>query len=150
MVRFGAMADGLPDLDSLQRDAMAGLLETIVLVRIIVGPLLATMMLLVAWLDPRPWRIGLALVLIAALVAVTTVEYVRFRKGWSGPRAFPGNAIAMVFIQLAGVAVTGGIDSPLVVVIPVITLQLAIVIGPPSRWGSRSGPSSPRSGRSRA
>jgi len=133
MVRFGAMADGLPDLDSLQRDAMAGLLETIVLVRIIVGPLLATMMLLVAWLDPRPWRIGLALVLIAALVAVTTVEYVRFRKGWSGPRAFPGNAIAMVFIQLAGVAVTGGIDSPLVVVVPVAIVPLAIVLGP-SWW----------------
>jgi len=129
MVRFGAMADGLPDLDSLQRDAMAGLLETIVFVRLFVGPLLATVMLFVAWLDPHPWRIGLALVVIAALVAVTTVEYVRFRQGWSGPRAFPANAIAMVFIQLGGVAVTGGIDSPLLVVVPVAIVPLTILLG---------------------
>lgn len=133
MVRFGAMADGLPDLDSLQRDAMAGLLETIVFVRLILGPILATIMMLVAWLDPVPWRVGLAVLLIAAIVAVTAVEYVRFRKGWTGPRAFPANAVAMVLIQLGGVTLTGGIDSPLAVVIPVTIVPLAIVIGP-SGW----------------
>ncbi len=133
MVRFGAMADGLPDLDSLQRDAMAGLLETIVFVRLIVGPILATILMLVVWLDPQPWRVWLGLTLIALITAVTAVEYVRFRKGWSGPRSFPPNAVAMVFIQLGGVALTGGIDSPILVVVPVAIVPLAIVVGP-SRW----------------
>jgi signal transduction histidine kinase len=124
------MADGLPDLDSLQRDTMAGLLERIVVVRLFVGPVLALVLLALVWLDPRPWRLSLAVFLLGFLGALSAIEYWRLRKGWSGPAAFPPNAVAMVFVQLGAVTLTGGIDSPFVVILPVMLLQLSIVLGP--------------------
>jgi two-component system, NtrC family, sensor histidine kinase HydH len=114
-------------LVTLSRRASQALFARLLVVRLMVGPLMVAVMATAAWLDPVPWRVVLAGVLILSVVGLFGGEYVRFRRGWAGPEAFALNIVAMLWIQLGVIVLTGGLDSPVAPLLPMVALQLALV-----------------------
>jgi two-component system sensor histidine kinase HydH len=120
----------LTDFESVKHEVMRSLLARIVVVRLLFAPLFLSVIGLTTWADPAPWRLRLAGGLTAFLVALFSVEYWRWDRGLSGPQAFPANVVGMLWIQLGVVVLTGGLDSPLLALLPMMNLQLAITFGP--------------------
>lgn len=120
----------LPDFETVRNEVMRSLLGRLVVVRMLFAPLFLSVISLAVLADPVPWRVRLATLLVASLLALFSIEYARWRRGWSGPRAFPANVVGMLWIQLGVVVLTGGLDSPLLPLMPVMLLTLAIAFGP--------------------
>lgn len=119
-----------PNFDTVRREVMRSLLGRLVVVRLLFAPVFLTIIALAVVLDPVAWRVQLAGALISFLLALFGIEYWRWRRGWSGPRAFPANVVGMLWLQLGVIVLTGGLDSPLLPILPMVVLQLAITFGP--------------------
>lgn len=120
----------LPDFESLHREVTRALLARLVVVRMFFAPIFLSAIWLTVWADPAPWRLQLAGWLTSFLVALFGIEYWRWKLGWSGPGAFPANIVGMMWIQLGVVVLTGGLDSPLLPLLPMVALQIAVTFGP--------------------
>jgi two-component system sensor histidine kinase HydH len=120
----------MPDFESVKNEVMRSLLARIVVVRMLFAPVFLGIIGLTAWADPVPWRLRLAGGMTAFIIALFGVEYWRWHRGMSGPRAFPANVVGMLWLQLGVVVLTGGIDSPLLPILPMMILQLVITFGP--------------------
>jgi signal transduction histidine kinase len=120
---------GAPEAHGAVPATMRTLFGKLVVVRLFLAPVLATVLLSFTALDPAPWRVVLVGVLLASVTALFGGEYVRWRRGWTGPHAFPANVVGMMWLQLGAVVLTGGLDSPLIPLLPAIVLQLSLVFG---------------------
>jgi two-component system, NtrC family, sensor histidine kinase HydH len=123
------VVDTPADFEALQRGAMRRLVARMIVVRVGLAPVLLAIIALTLWLDPAPWRVALGSSIVTLLVALTTVEYLRLRMDLLGPLTFPFNAVGMFGIQIAMVAVTGGLDSPVLPVVPLAAFIGALTFG---------------------
>lgn len=118
------------DLADVKREAMRAALARLVVVRLFALPAFSVAVASIVWLDPVPWRVGVALALVAALAPLSAFEYWRWRRGLSTPDALPPNVVAMLWIQLGAVLITGGLEGPLFPVLPVVAMLFSTLFGP--------------------
>ncbi|MEQ1501468.1 MAG: HAMP domain-containing sensor histidine kinase [Myxococcota bacterium] len=129
-IRSDDVTDPIRDLGALKQESMRVAMARLVVLRILFAPVFLTVMALTVWADPDPWRIAFGCALSGSVVTLFGVEYARWRAGWSGPGSLPPNIVAMLWIQLGVVVMTGGLEGPLFPILPMAALQLAIVFGP--------------------
>lgn len=123
------MAEPLRDLDTLQRDMTRTIFGRLVIARLKVVPPIFAVVMTAVWLDPDPWRAVLAVVMATYVCVLFSVEYLRFRWDWSGPNAFAANVVGMLWAQLCAVVLTGGLDSPMLPLLPMAALQISLMFG---------------------
>lgn len=124
------LAEPLRDFAAVRGEVMRALMGRILFVRLLLVPLLLSVVVFAVWLDPDPWRVAVAAVLFVAMVGLFGVEYWRFERGWSSAAALPPNLVGMLWIQLGVVVLTGGIEGPLFPILPVAAMQMATILGP--------------------
>lgn len=130
----------LADLDALRDATLRSVLDRLVAVRLVVAPVLLSVQLAICWASPEPWRVGLTAVLAGAMVALFVVEGLRIRRFGAGPNTLPANIAVMLGIQLGVVVASGGVHSPILVVLPMMALQVTLLFGPSWWVGAVVGP----------
>lgn len=93
-------------------------------VRLVLAPMLGALALTFAALEPALWRRVVLVTVVTVLWIVSVVEFVRHRRGELGREAVPLNLALMVSGQLGLVVATGGLLSP--VLPPVVVLSAAV------------------------
>jgi two-component system sensor histidine kinase HydH len=108
---------------TLARKALDFALARAVQKRVALAPVLGSLALTVAWLEPTPWRRVLLCVGVASLFSLSLVEWLRFRKYGVAAVAVPVNVLIMVLSQLALLTASGGLFSP---VLPAILIMVVL------------------------
>ncbi len=123
------MSKALPPAgyDELQRSEFTRIFGRIVGVRMYIAPVVASLVLLLAVWEPAPWRRVVLLTLPLVMLTVSITELVRYRRAGMGPHALELNLLLAVFGQLTVSFVTGGVESPAMPVMLVLTLLLGLV-----------------------
>jgi signal transduction histidine kinase len=113
-----------PGHKEIERQEHGRLFGQIVGARLVALPVLAGLILWVAWIEPAPWRRAL-LVAAGGLIPVFFVtEAIRYRRRGMTPRALPVNITLGVVGQSTIAFATGGLASPfLFVMIPLAMLS---------------------------
>jgi two-component system sensor histidine kinase HydH len=124
------LAEAVPDLDAARDATMRAVLDRLVVVRLAFVPILLTIQAAICAGSPEPWRVALAAALSAGMLGLFAVEFWRVRAGRAGRAALPANVALMLALQLGVVVASGGIHSPLLLVLPVMALQTTLVFGP--------------------
>lgn len=106
------------DALSFRRDARAVALGRLLQLRIFVAPILGTLALTFAFFEPSAWRRVLLTTVVVCILALSFGEWARARRGATVNLRF--NYVAMLCAQLGVIAATGGLLSP---VIPVLVLM---------------------------
>jgi signal transduction histidine kinase len=75
--------------------------------------------------DPVPWKLVWIAVTLLVMATISIVEHLRLQRSLTGPGTIVLNLLVMLLMQTAMIYVTGGIESPLIV----IYLPLGIIIG---------------------
>lgn len=117
------------DSSALQRETLQRVFGRVIVLRLFLAPVLVVVLAWAVWLDPVAWRVALGSAAGTVLALLTLVEYLRLKTDTLGPLALPANAFGMFLIQLAAVAVTGGIDSPVLVVVPLAAFMAGVLLG---------------------
>ncbi|HJL20460.1 MAG TPA: HAMP domain-containing sensor histidine kinase, partial [Sandaracinaceae bacterium LLY-WYZ-13_1] len=97
-------------------------------VRLVIAPALGLLALTFAAFEPTPWRRVLLATVIGLLCVVSYVEFVRYRNRGIGPVMVPLNLAAMVLGQLGMVTASGGLFSPVVPAVVLMSLLAAILV----------------------
>lgn len=102
----------------------------LVRIRLYVAPALALLGVTFVFFEMTPWRRGILLLVAAAFVGISIVEFIRYRRGGVTPSMVRLNLFAMSIGQLLMIVVSGGLFSPVVPAIVVMTAITAVVISP--------------------
>jgi len=108
---------------------LARLFRQAVGLRLLLAPLLALLALLVAWVDPAPWRRALMLALGSMAVVASAVTERQARSQGVALSSVPRNLLVMALFQVAMVAGTGGVLSPLLPIMVPLAVVTAISLG---------------------
>lgn len=111
--------------EDIQREEGARIFGRVASIRLLLAPVVFAIAVLVALHDVAPWRQAVLLGLTTFLLLLSIIEVVRFRRRGLRPYVIPLNLGAGVFGQLVIVAITGGLESP---IIPV-QVMFAVLIG---------------------
>jgi len=97
--------------------------------RLLVIPLIALILCVFAVLDPVPWKLIWIGVTAAAACAISVIELVRIHRQPVSPRTIHVNLIAMLLLQTSMIYITGGIESPLIVIYVPIGVAAGLSLG---------------------
>ncbi|MCA9491909.1 MAG: HAMP domain-containing histidine kinase [Myxococcales bacterium] len=120
----------LEELESWLREVLADLAGPAQALRLVLLPVIGTLWVLTVWVDPAPWRIVVGGLALGAVTVLSVGSWWRWRSGLAGRATFLVNAVAMAWIQLLVIGLTGGLRSPLMPVVPVVALQVSATFGP--------------------
>lgn len=121
-----------PGHDEIQREELSRLFGRMVGVRLIAIPVFAGLGLWLAWWEPAPWRRAILVALLLLLAGFFVAEWFRFqRRGALAPGQVRLNLGVAVFGQLAVVAATGGLGSPLVYLAVPLGIIVNLFVRPP-------------------
>jgi signal transduction histidine kinase len=84
--------------------------------------------------DRVPWKLAWIGATTAAMIALAAVELRRLRRRAIGKHTIPLNLVAMLVMQTSMIYVTGGIESPLLVIYVPLGLITGLVLGGSPRW----------------
>jgi two-component system, NtrC family, sensor histidine kinase HydH len=120
--------------EEIEKKELTRLFGHLVRGRVFALPVVGTLALWLAWIEPAPWR-KVALAAAAAFMTVFFVaELVRFRIVGFAPRAISRNlGIATVAVP-AICGITGGLESPFVYVVFPIVIITALFVPSPLSW----------------
>lgn len=120
----------VPSEESLRRGTQLAALERLVSVRVYVAPVLSVLALTFALFEPSTWRRAVLGTVVVALMTISYVEWIRSRRSGLGAVNLTFNFLVMLCGQVALVVATGGLFSPIV---PVLVLMsfLSSVLGDP-------------------
>jgi signal transduction histidine kinase len=96
--------------------------------RFLLIPLLAFILTAFAIWDPRPWKLYWIAGLLSFLIIVSVVEYQRAVNTQTGIRTIQVNLVFMILIQTGIFYITGGIESPLVVIYAPMCMAAGLLI----------------------
>jgi signal transduction histidine kinase len=124
-----------PGYREIERQEHGRLFGMMVGARLLLLPVLAGLLLWVAWLEPTPWRKAL-LGAAGVLVPVFFVsEAVRYRRRGMTPRAVPLNLGLAVVGQALVTFATGGLASPFLFIMVPLALLVGIFVARPGQIG---------------
>ena len=84
--------------------------------------------------DPVPWKLLWIGTTTAAMIALAAVELRRLRQRQVAPYTIQLNLVAMLVMQTSMIYVTGGVESPLLVIYVPLGLIAGLVLGGSPRW----------------
>ncbi|MEC7523607.1 MAG: HAMP domain-containing sensor histidine kinase [Myxococcota bacterium] len=125
---IAAVARPPTDAHSFRRDARERAFAKLVRVRLAIAPLLSAVALTFVFFEPVLWRRRVLLAVIVVLLAVSTVEFVRFRRRGIGALVVPLNLVVMAAGQLAMIASSGGLFSPVIPAVILMSLVAAVMV----------------------
>jgi len=123
-----------PGFDEIERQELSGLFGRMVGIRLAVLPVGAAVALLVAWVEPAPWRAPLLLAVVLGLGAFFVLEALRYRRGGFRPGAMTLNLGVAVAGQLLVAFATGALQSPFLVLAIPIAILIGVFVAPPAHW----------------
>ncbi len=127
----------VPGLEEIQRQEMTHLFGRVMVVRLVLSPLILLVGMAVALIDPAPWRKWLLPVMGLMLMAVSLVEWRRFRRLGTGLLTHPTNfslVLALVVLTQSLVILgTGGLESPGLPVMLPASLVGGVFLSRPNR-----------------
>jgi len=120
----------VPSEESLRRGTQLATLERLIALRVFVAPLLSGLALTFAFFEPTPWRRAVLGTVVVVLVTLTYVEWIRSRRSGLDAVSLPLNFLVILTGQVAFISATGGLFSPL---LPVLVLMsfLTSILGDP-------------------
>ena len=115
-------------IDALTERELGRSAHFVARMRLLALPLMATIMILLIFLDPVPWKLWLmgSVIIVAGVILIHDSIWLRNRQFalWHVPYALS----AIITFQTIIIAVTGGIESPfLVIYVPVAILPAAVL-----------------------
>lgn len=114
-----------PGHREIQHEEFARLFGRMVGARLVALPVILTLALWLAWIEPAPWRRAAVALVVAALATFFVVEFVGWRRSGFTARSIPRNLAVAVVGQMIITAVTGGLASPFVY----LALPLGAIVG---------------------
>ncbi|HVO21897.1 MAG TPA: HAMP domain-containing sensor histidine kinase [Anaeromyxobacter sp.] len=116
---------------AIEREELSRVFGYMVALRVVVVPVVVLVMGWLLWVEPALWR---RVVLGVAMVTLPTfflVELVRYRRGGLSRSAIPVNLLLACVGQLAVSFVSGGVQSPFLLVAIPLGILTAVLIKPP-------------------
>jgi signal transduction histidine kinase len=101
-----------PGQQAIEHAELSRLFGYVVQVRLAILPVLAGLVLWLAWVEPAPWRRALLLALAVFLNVFFFSEWFRFRRRGLAPGAVTLNLVVAVIGHLFIVGASGGLASP--------------------------------------
>ena len=126
--RSHAMAAPPPGYEEIHRSEFARMFGRIIGARLYVAPIVAALAVALGLWEPTPWRRLVLVVLASGMVLLSIVEARRYRRVGMTPRAADLNLAAGVVGQLVGSAATGGLESPFLPLMLLLTLFLSMIM----------------------
>lgn len=114
--------------EDIQRDELSSLFGRITHIRLAIVPVVVA---LVAWLfihPVTPWRRAVLVSLGLFAIGVFVHEVVHHRRHGLGRRAFAVNFVFAAVAQVTGVLATGGLESPILFVMFIVTMIGAVIV----------------------
>ena len=108
--------------------------EQVFVGRFALAPLMALFLGIFFIWDRVPWKLVWIGVTTAAMIALAAVELRRLRRRLIGQYTIQLNLAAMLVMQTSMIYVTGGIESPLLVLYVPLGLITGLVLGGSPRW----------------
>lgn len=96
----------------------------LVRVRLLFVPVFATVALSFAFVEPTPWRRGVLVGVVCTFVAISVIEWARYRRQGIAAFMVPLNLLVMSVGQTFIVLATGGLFSP---VVPALVMMVLVV-----------------------
>ncbi|HEY3452647.1 MAG TPA: HAMP domain-containing sensor histidine kinase [Myxococcales bacterium] len=110
--------------EELHREEFARLFAKIIGARIYVAPVVGTLAIGLGIWEPMPWRRIVLIGLAFAMISLSVVEVWRYRRFGMTPRSADLNIAAGVLGQLVITSITGGLESPTLP--PMVLLSLFV------------------------
>jgi two-component system, NtrC family, sensor histidine kinase HydH len=102
--------------------------------RFALAPLMGLVFCIFYLWDPVPWKLTWIGLTTAAMIVLAVVELRRLRRRQVGPLTIQLNLVAMLVMQTSMIYITGGIESPLLVIYVPLGLITGLVLGGSPRW----------------
>ncbi|MBI5480367.1 MAG: HAMP domain-containing histidine kinase [Deltaproteobacteria bacterium] len=102
--------------------------------RFALAPLMGLVFCLFYLWDPVPWKLAWIGITTAAMILLAVVELRRLRRRQIGQYTIQLNLVAMLIMQTSMIYITGGIESPLLVIYVPLGLITGLVLGGAPRW----------------
>lgn len=115
--------------DDIQVAELERLFGRVVRLRVAAAPVLGVLAIAAAWLDPAPWRVWCVAALMAFVVTLSVVEFVRLGRDGLRPHTLPLNILGMGTFMLGMIVVSGGVESPFVPLVLPIAWVGALAMG---------------------
>ena len=114
-----------PGYEEIHRSEFARIFGRVIGTRLYIAPVVATFVVGLALWEPTPWRRAILIGVAAAILFISLFEAWRYRRRGMAARAADLNIGLGVLGQLIGSAVTGGMESPFMP----LMLLLSIFVG---------------------
>lgn len=118
-----------PLIAEIHRHQQDALLGRLLRFRLWLAPGMTVLALALAAVDPAAWRHWVLLGAAVAAALLSVVEFVRWRRGNLDARGLAVDLAVMVAIQAALTTATGGLESPLLPVMLVVTALASVTLG---------------------
>jgi signal transduction histidine kinase len=127
------VATALPPPEEFWRRETLRLVRLIFRARVMLVPIVALVFTAYLIWDPVPWKLVWIGVAAAGILTLSVTEQRRLRRGPLGPGTIAFNLAAMLLMQSGMIYVTGGVESPLLVLfVPLGTIS-GLMLGTPRR-----------------
>ena len=117
-----------PGYEEIHRSEFARIFGRVVGARLHVAPVVALLAVGLVCLEPAPWRRAALLVVAGAGIAISLFEARRYRRQGMAPRAADLNLAAGALGQLIVTAVTGGLESPFLPLMLILSMFLGMIM----------------------
>jgi signal transduction histidine kinase len=117
-----------PGYEEIHRSEFARIFGRVMGARLYAAPALATFALVLVGLEPSAWRRAVLLFLACSAILLSVVEARRYRHQGMAPRAADLNLAAGAFGQLIATATTGGLESPVLPPMLLISLFMGMIM----------------------
>ena len=126
----------LPEQEALRERELGRILRGVIRVRVLFLPVAAVFLTLVVLYDHRPWQVAALTVVVATQAVILGFDAKRL---WSkkpyAVRYLPLDLLLMILIQTGVIWLTGGLESPLVVIYLPLGMISGVLFGPTAtRW----------------
>ncbi|MBI5548002.1 MAG: HAMP domain-containing histidine kinase [Deltaproteobacteria bacterium] len=117
-----------PGYEEIHQSEFAKMFGRIIGTRLLIAPVVFALLVVLALWDGTPWRLVVLITMGSAIISLSLFEACRYRRRGMTPRAADLNLAAGVLGQLVGTFATGGLESPFLPMMPLITLFLAMIM----------------------
>jgi len=126
----------LPAQEALRERELGRILRGVIRVRAVFLPVAATFLTLIVLYDHRPWQVAALTVVVAMQAVILGFDAKRLRsKKPYAVRYLPLDLLLMILIQTGVIWLTGGLESPLVVIYLPLGMISGVLFGPTAtRW----------------
>jgi signal transduction histidine kinase len=117
------MSSSTPRSRPFARSALDRMLIKAIRLRLVIAPVIASLALTFAFLEPTPWRKRVLVGVVAGMISLSVVEWLRYLKFGLSAFLVPLNVLLTVVAQLALLSASGGLFSP---VFPIVLMMVVI------------------------